>query len=1027
MMKKALLFIVFFYGTLQTLHSQGQGDGVVSFSLPVRNSLKFNRFLINPAFSFVREQSTYLSFYNKRQWTQFENAPQTYLFAYSGRFQENEGMAVGLFQQNYGILTTFGVLTNFAHNIMLQEDSNLTFGMNVGFYKSGVNKGKIVTNYSDPSLENIPSNTLITINPGINYGTAFLDFGVSVNNLILYNLKTSKIVEEDPEKSIEAHIMHTGYLNTNGFFDQSKFSALVKSELKKEKTIISGLMMLTIPNGMWAQAGYNSVYGMSAGMGLNISPKISIEYNFEKGTGNLSNFGASHEIVFAYKFKNKTYYYGDDEEEGSIIPPADKRKYVPVKPKESTLLSPIDAQKLRELKQALAVEKEQKRLQRLKETAEANAKAKDDSLAQVKAKKDALAQAKLAAEAKAKISTQPKPVVASKPVVQAKADALAQAKLATDAKAKADALAKAKLAADAKAKADALAQAKLAADAKAKADALAKAKLAADAKAKADALAQAKLAADAKAKADALAKAKLAADAKAKDDALAQAKLAADAKTKADALAQAKLVADAKTKADALAQAKLAADAKAKADALAQAKLAADAKAKADALAQAKLAADAKAKDDALAQEKLAADAKAKADALAQEKLAADAKAKADALAQAKLAADAKTKADALAQAKLAADAKAKADALAQEKLAADAKAKADALAQAKLAADAKAKADALAQAKLAADAKAKADALAQAKLAADAKAKADSLAQTKLATLPNDENAKSMDNLAKLIKGVKNTQQELLKKLDVTVANKEKDLKDLKEENDLSEKGIFKAPKPFKSVTAENNALESLKSEIAEVNNSQTQKIRELESLYSERLKKVSNKNDEFNQFYLKTIEQLKVEQLKTIQLNQTLVSSLERINTETEIEKKRRIKRAAFENDQQKYLKDREALNRIKEKTALSPIPLKPEDFDYGEEQSSMQILKNIKNVGNGYYLIIAVHQNTAKRDEFLTKTVASGQSNIDFFYDVNTSKYFIYYEKFDSIDEANKALKSKGNKPYNGKMSIVKIENN
>ncbi|RTY80581.1 type IX secretion system membrane protein PorP/SprF [Flavobacterium sp. LS1P28] len=742
-MRKTLLAIVFFYGTFQALHSQDKRDGVSSFSLPVRNSLKFNRFLINPTFSFVKEQSTYLSFYNKRQWVQFDDAPQTYLFGYSGRFAENGGMAVGLFQQNYGVLTTFGAITNFSQNIRLQEDSNLTFGMNVGFYKSGLNRGKVITNVSDPSLESIPSNTLITINPGINYGTAFLDFGVSVNNLVLYNLKTSKIVEDDPGNSVEAHIMYTGYLDTYGHFYKSKFSALIKSEFKKDKTVVSGLMMFAIPSGVWAQAGYNSVYGISAGMGLNITPKISLEYNFEKGTGNLSNFGSSHEIVLAYKFKNKTYYYGDDEEEeGSLIPPAERR-YVPVKSKESSILSPIDVQRLREPKQDLIAKKEQKIVRRLKEIAEAKARAKADSLAQVKARAVALAQVKLASDAKVKTNTP----VQTKPVAQTKA--------------------------------------------------------------------------------------KLEVPFQAKPTVTAQAKLAA--------------------------------------------------------------------------------------------------------------------------------------------------------------------------------------------------KVKADSLAQTRLATLPNDVNARLMDNLAKLKKGVKNTQQELLKKLDITVANKGKDHKDLKEKNDLSEKGIFRAPKPFKSVTAENKALEPLKSEITELNNSETQKIKRLESLRSARIKKVSNKNDEFNQFYLKTIEQLKAEQLITIQLNQTLISSLEKINTEAEIKKKRRIKRAAFENDQERYLKDRATLSQIKEKTPYSEVPLKSEDFDYGEEQSFLQILRNIKNLRSGYYLILAVHQNSTKRDQFLTKTVAAGQSNVDFFYDVTTSKYFIYYEKFDSIDQANDALKSGGNKPYNGKMSIVKVENN
>ncbi|HEY4627843.1 MAG TPA: PorP/SprF family type IX secretion system membrane protein, partial [Flavobacterium sp.] len=495
-MRKTLLFIAFFFVTLQLLYSQDHEDGVVSFSLPIRNSLKFNRFLINPTFSFVREQSTTISFYNKRQWVQFDDAPQTYLASYSGRFRENQGLALGLFQQNYGVLTTFGAVANFAHNVVLQEDSNLTFGMNVGFYKSGLNKSKVITNFPDPSLENVPSNSLITINPGINYGTAFLDFGLSANNLVLYNLKTSKIVEDDPEKSIEIHAMHTGYLDTYGFFDKSKFSGLLKTELKKDKTIISGLMMFAIPKGVWAQAGYNTLYGMSGGLGLNITPKISIEYNFEQATGNLSNFGSSHEIVLAYRFKSNGYYYGDDEEEGSIIAPTETKKAVPAK--ESTILSPIDAQKLRELKLAMIGEKEEIRLFKLKEIAEAKAKlaadikAKLDSAAVAKAKleADAAIKAKLDADAAAKAKLVVDAQVKTKPVTNTKAN------LDAAAKAKAAALAQAKLAADAKAKAAALAQAKLAADAKAKADALAQAKLVADTKAKEDALAQTKLDAD---------------------------------------------------------------------------------------------------------------------------------------------------------------------------------------------------------------------------------------------------------------------------------------------------------------------------------------------------------------------------------------------------------------------------------------------------------------------------------------------------------------------------------------------------
>ncbi|MFH6966044.1 PorP/SprF family type IX secretion system membrane protein [Flavobacterium sp. FlaQc-28] len=1245
-MKKILLFISLFYGFSNALYSQDQNEnGVVSFSMPIRNSLKFNRYLINPAFSFVRETSAYASFYNKRQWVQFDNAPQTYLASYSGRFRENEAFAFGLFQQNYGLMTVFGGVGNFAHNIVLQEDSNLTFGLNVGVYKSGLDRGKIITDDIEVLNGEYPSNTLLTVNPGINYGTAFLDFGLSINNLVLYNFG-SGMVKDDPERAIQLHGMYTGYLDSFGFFDRSKFSGLVKTEIKKDKTVISGLAMLAIPQGVWAQAGYNTLYGISAGLGVNISPSISIEYNYERGMGNFTNMGGSHEFAIAYKFKSKNYYYGEDEE-GSLIDPAKPKPVMAKKTTSAPVTRVSGAETARLAAEAKAVadaEAKQARLaaaEKVKADAEAAAKAKleadnkakaDAEAIKIKLAADAKAKADAAASARAQTATANRAVattqktqtqlaadkaradaearriklaadnkarvdaaaaaraqaIANKPAAanaapqktqaqlaadKAKADAEAlKVKLAADAKAKTDAEAlriklaadnkakadaaeakrkaeaKAKaeeadlqsiLAADAKAKADSDAlQAKLAAEAKAKAaaeaktkasiDAANKAKLASDAKAKAaaDAALKEKLAADAKAKADAEArqaliaaeakakadaealKIKLAADAKAKADAEAQAKLAAEAKAKADAEAlQAKLVADAKAKADA--QAKLAAEAKAKADAEAlQAKLAAEAKVKADAEAeQARLAAEAKAKADMAAlQAKLIADArvkadaeataKAKADAEAKQlqqaeearlaKLAAEAKAKADAEAlkakqaaeekakadalQAKLAADAKAKADAEAlQAKLAADAKAKADAEAlQAKLAADAKAKADAEAlrvkqaaeekakadaearQAKLAADAKAKADMeAAQAKLLADAKAKADAEAtekmkaeeetrqlrlaeearEAKLLADAKAKADAEAlqarlaaeaAAKAAATPKDDTAKAIENLTQSLENSSKVQKDLLSQFNTTVANKQRDL------NDLSEKGIYKEPKPFKSVAAENSQLEALKGQLADASRMQKEEIAKLTNLYNERLKKVPNKNDALNKAYLDKINELKAAQLKMEQDSAVLLSNLERIKTETEIEKKRRIKRAAYENDQGRYAQDVAALKRIKETTKLSSTPLKASDFDFGEDQSNMQIIKNIKNSDNGYYLIIAVHNSVEKRDEFLRKAVAAGRTDVNFFYNVTTSKYYIYYDKFDGLPEATKALEAKGSKPYNGKMAIVKVEN-
>ena len=289
---------------------------------------------------------------------------------------------------------------------------------------------------------------------------------------------------------------------------------------------------------------------------------------------------------------------------------------------------------------------------------------------------------------------------------------------------------------------------------------------------------------------------------------------------------------------------------------------------------------------------------------------------------------------------------------------------------------------------------------------------------------MPKDEYGKSMDNLTKTLEDSKRKQQQLLTRLDASVINKQKALKEMREENDLSDKGIVKTTVEFKSTSAENAELESIKAQIAEVNRAQAESLDEFNRLYAERLKKTP-KNDLINQNYLRTIENLKAEQAKAEQSNAIMAAKLEQIKVETEIEKKRRIKRAASLNDQDRYAQDLATLKRIKETTKVSSTPLKAEDFDFGDNQSNMQIIKNNKNVESGYYIILAVHSDVQKRDTFVTKTVASGQPNVNFFYDVNSSKYFIYNDKFDNLEEATQALEAKGSKAYNSKMVIVKIE--
>ena len=682
-MKTIPIHIILLFFCLKTGYSQSD-NGVVALDIPVRNSLTFNRYVANPTFSFVREQNKYITATSKREMLGIEDGPLTYFFNYSGRIKENIGAGIGVFQQNYGVLTTFGGIINFAYNARIQEDSNFTFGMNIGAYRSGLNSGNVITNIDDPALNNIPSNFLLTVNPGLNYGTGFMDFGISYNNIVTYNFNASALVEENPKQGLQGHIMYTGYIGGYGFFGNSKFSALAESEFQKETTIVSGAIMITIPKGIWAQVSYNTQYGASGGLGVNITPQIAIEYNYEKPFVGLSDFGASHEITLAYRFKNNNYYdYSRDDELAGL----------------------------------LTFEKKERKVSKTQEKTTT-----DD-------------QDRIATEEQARQVAEEQPRIA--------------------------------------------------------------------------------------------------------------------------------------------------------------------------------------------AQEQIIVDTEEQARLVAEEEVR-----------------------------------------IAAEKL---------------------------------------------------------------LISNPTDNVGKSISALTLETERSNETQIQLIVDLESAVAIKENDLKELKEENDLSEQNIYIAPKPFKSLSEENEAIERLKISLDTIRSDQNKKIAALESLLAERVISFTDPIDETNLYFKNKINILKLEQEKAIRNRDLLVSSLEQISIATDFERKRRIKRATFDNAQDRYTQDRNTLDSLKQNVTLRINQLSLELIDFGRERNNnIQILKNIEQTESGYYLILAIHSTVIKRDKFLVQVISSGNKEVDFFFNVSTSEYYIYSKRFDNINETQRELASKSDEPYNEKLNIIKIEN-
>lgn len=509
-MKKKYLLITTLLFCI-TVFSQENANS--SFDISLKNSIKFNKYLINPAFSFAKETAPTLTIVNRRQWVDFENAPQFYFANYLGRLSNRSRFGIGIYQQSAGVLKNFGGVVNYSYAVPVGDESILAFGINTYFYNSTFDFGKIITVENEPLLQNQKANSLIGLKPGINFGTEFFDFGVSVNNLVLYNLATSEMVKDNQENSYLGHVMYTGYINSyRRFLDDAKFSTLVFVEKKNDATALAANLLLDIPNKAWIQGGYNTLYGFSAGVGITISERFSLGYNYDLGLGDVSELGSSHQFLLAYTF---------DEYENINITNRVKKQggsKKPVKKTSTTIALKTKAQKDKENAEKLANAK----LERERLAAEAAANAEKNRLANEEA-------ARLkAAEDKAKLEA---------PVnIQAEKDRLA-AEEAARIKAAAD-KAKAEAAAKAQAEKDRLASeeaARLKAAEKAKSD---KARAAAAAKTQAEKdrlaaeeAARLKAAAD-KAKAEAAAKAQAEKDKLSTEEALRK-KLESDESNKA--------------------------------------------------------------------------------------------------------------------------------------------------------------------------------------------------------------------------------------------------------------------------------------------------------------------------------------------------------------------------------------------------------------------------------------------------------------------------------------------------------------
>ncbi|MDC6365171.1 MULTISPECIES: PorP/SprF family type IX secretion system membrane protein [Flavobacteriaceae] len=302
--KKPQLLLFILLLAFSGLHGQEE-DPFVDYNVPSQNLLKFNRFLINPTFSTVREDKSYINLFHRNQSVSFDDNNQVYFLSYSGRVSDRSGVGLSLFTNREGLFNNFGVHANYAYGVRLSPKSNFTFGANFSYYQSAFNQDRANAVEDDPFLNDLESSSLISFQPGFNLSFGNFDIGGFAENLFDYNLKNSESVTEFNEKTYSGHLQYTHqFKNGAGILEQGRLMPLARvRKIGEENLVLGGNLILDLPKLGWVQAGYDDYYGASAGLGFNLNKNLSLGYTVEKGlTNNFENFGVTHEVSLAYSF-----------------------------------------------------------------------------------------------------------------------------------------------------------------------------------------------------------------------------------------------------------------------------------------------------------------------------------------------------------------------------------------------------------------------------------------------------------------------------------------------------------------------------------------------------------------------------------------------------------------------------------------------------------------------------------------------------------------------------------------------------
>ena len=398
-----------------------------------QNLTEYNGSIVNPAYSLDRNNPSSIAFWSRWQWQTYDGDPTSLFLNYTARLNDVSAAGIGFFQHNTGIFLNTGANLNYAYNIALGEDIFLGVGLNVfAFQQKLADDRFFVPNPIQTSAEN---DFILQMAPGINLSIDRFNIGLTSENLFDYNFTTNERNTSPDDRMFQALVSYDFPVSVLSSDDSSVFRPMLYYKTIPGLDNQIGLITLLTTNKYWAQAGYNSFYGFSGGIGGRFFKRLSFGALVEVGTSSdLKGQDPTFELVTSYKL-GKQQTPAEELEEQLIA--EEKNKEESLGQQEEVEVASTELTKAEKL--ALKREsKKQERLaliesKRLKDSIQNASRQSDLAVKQskrdIKRKRDSLENAKAEqalAEAKALQQQRQKDSIAAVMKREAEAVALAQ-------------------------------------------------------------------------------------------------------------------------------------------------------------------------------------------------------------------------------------------------------------------------------------------------------------------------------------------------------------------------------------------------------------------------------------------------------------------------------------------------------------------------------------------------------------------------------------------------------------------------